>query len=86
MLDLTVNIATKLNRTHLLTGKAAWVLPCLGRTEIDVQAGGRQSVTVEDSMSMKLGVGAFSVTTTWYLPGAVIDSTALSVGLAPARP
>lgn len=52
MLDLTVNIATKLNRTHLLTGKAAWVLPCLGRTEIDVQAGGRQSVTVEDSMSM----------------------------------
>lgn len=51
-LDLTVNIATKLNRTHLLTGKQAWVLPCLGRTEIDVQATGRQSVTVEDSMSM----------------------------------
>jgi anaerobic selenocysteine-containing dehydrogenase len=51
-LDLTVNIATKLNRTHLLTGKQAWVLPCLGRTEIDVQPGGRQSVTVEDSMSM----------------------------------
>ncbi len=51
-LDLTVNIATKLNRTHLLTGTEAWVLPCLGRTEIDVQAMGRQSVTVEDSMSM----------------------------------
>lgn len=51
-LDLTVNIATKLNRTHLLTGRAAWILPCLGRTEIDVQATGRQSVTVEDSMSM----------------------------------
>jgi molybdopterin-dependent oxidoreductase alpha subunit len=51
-LDLTVNIATKLNRTHLLTGKQAWILPCLGRTEIDVQATGRQSVTVEDSMSM----------------------------------
>lgn len=51
-LDLTINIATKLNRTHLLPGKSAWLLPCLGRTEIDVQAGGRQSVTVEDSMSM----------------------------------
>ncbi|MBI1404801.1 MAG: FdhF/YdeP family oxidoreductase [Caulobacter sp.] len=51
-LDLTVNIATKLNRTHLLPCKSAWLLPCLGRTEIDVQAGGRQSVTVEDSMSM----------------------------------
>jgi molybdopterin-dependent oxidoreductase alpha subunit len=51
-LDLTVNIATKLNRTHLLHGRESYILPCLGRTEIDVQAGGRQSVTVEDSMSM----------------------------------
>jgi molybdopterin-dependent oxidoreductase alpha subunit len=51
-LDLHVNIATKLNRTHLLTVGETILLPCLGRTEIDVQAGGRQSVTVEDSMSM----------------------------------
>ena len=51
-LDLTVNIATKLNRTHLLCGKRAWLLPCLGRTETDVQATGEQAVTVEDSMSM----------------------------------
>jgi molybdopterin-dependent oxidoreductase alpha subunit len=51
-LDLAVHIATKLNRTHLLTGKATYVLPCLGRTELDMQASGRQSVTVEDSMSM----------------------------------
>jgi molybdopterin-dependent oxidoreductase alpha subunit len=51
-LDLTVHIATKFNRTHLLHGHASYVLPCLGRTEIDVQAGGRQAVTVEDSMSM----------------------------------
>ncbi len=49
---LTVHIATKLNRTHLLHGRESLVLPCLGRTEIDVQAGGRQAVTVEDSMSM----------------------------------
>ena len=49
---LTVHIATKLNRTHLLCGTESLLLPCLGRTEIDVQAGGRQAVTVEDSMSM----------------------------------
>jgi len=49
---LTVHIATKLNRTHLLHGRESLILPCLGRTELDVQAGGRQAVTVEDSMSM----------------------------------
>ncbi len=51
-LDLSVHIATKLNRTHLLPGKETLLLPCLGRTEFDQQASGRQSVTVEDSMSM----------------------------------
>jgi molybdopterin-dependent oxidoreductase alpha subunit len=51
-LDLVVSLATKLNRTHLLTGKMNYILPCLGRTEIDIQASGRQSVTVEDSMAM----------------------------------
>ncbi|WP_109479734.1 FdhF/YdeP family oxidoreductase [Paraburkholderia sp. C35] len=51
-LDLTVHIATKLNRSHLVHGKAALILPCLGRTEIDIQADGPQSITVEDSMSM----------------------------------
>jgi molybdopterin-dependent oxidoreductase alpha subunit len=51
-LDLAVHIATKLNRSHLLVGKQSLILPCLGRTEIDVQATGPQSVTVEDSMSM----------------------------------
>ncbi|MGF6773726.1 molybdopterin-dependent oxidoreductase alpha subunit [Paraburkholderia sp. GAS199] len=51
-LDLTVHIATKLNRSHLVHGKAALILPCLGRTEVDIQADGPQSITVEDSMSM----------------------------------
>jgi molybdopterin-dependent oxidoreductase alpha subunit len=51
-LDLSVHIATKLNRSHLLLGKETILLPCLGRTELDMQAGGPQSVTVEDSMSM----------------------------------
>jgi len=51
-LELAVHIATKLNRSHLLIGKESILLPCLGRTEIDIQASGPQSVTVEDSMSM----------------------------------
>jgi molybdopterin-dependent oxidoreductase alpha subunit len=51
-LDFAVHIATKLNRSHLLIGKDSIILPCLGRTEEDVQATGPQSVTVEDSMSM----------------------------------
>src|ERR1700677_4769220 len=51
-LDLAVHIATKLNRSHLLLARQSFLLPCLGRTEIDMQAGGPQSVTVEDSMSM----------------------------------
>jgi molybdopterin-dependent oxidoreductase alpha subunit len=51
-LDLAVHIATKLNRSHLLIGRESIILPCLGRTEIDMQASGPQSVTVEDSMSM----------------------------------
>src|SRR6201996_4194015 len=51
-LDLVVHIATKLNRSHLLLARQSFILPCLGRTEIDIQAMGRQSVTVEDSMSM----------------------------------
>src|SRR5487761_2685242 len=49
---LTVHISTKLNRSHVLTGREALILPCLGRTERDVQASGEQHVTVEDSMSV----------------------------------
>ena len=48
-LALTVQIATKLNRSHLIHGRAAYLLPCRGRIEIDRQASGPQSVTMEDS-------------------------------------
>ncbi len=48
---LTVHVSTKLNRSHLTCGDTALILPTLGRTEKDVQAGGEQFVTVEDSMS-----------------------------------
>lgn len=50
--ELTVHVSTKLNRSHLVHGKQALILPCLGRTEVDLQAEGPQGVTVEDSMSM----------------------------------
>ncbi|AXQ57755.1 FdhF/YdeP family oxidoreductase [Streptomyces koyangensis] len=49
---LTVHVSTKLNRSHAVTGAHALILPTLGRTERDVQAGGEQFVTVEDSMGM----------------------------------
>ena len=48
-LRLTVTISTKLNRSHLVHGEVSYVLPCLGRTEVDRQATGRQAVTTEDS-------------------------------------
>lgn len=49
---LTVQISTKLNRGHLITGEQALILPCLGRTEFDHQETGKQFVTVEDTMGV----------------------------------
>lgn len=48
-LDLCVHVATKLNRSHLITGRATYILPTLVRQEIDTQASGPQIVTIEDS-------------------------------------
>ncbi len=50
-MELTVQIATKLNRSHLVNGCEAWLLPCLARPEEDLQATGPQSVSMEDSFS-----------------------------------
>lgn len=56
--ELTVQVSTKLNRSHLVHGRRALILPCLGRTEKDQQRGGLQATSVEDSMSMvHLSVG-----------------------------
>jgi len=49
---LTVHVSTKLNRAHLITGKQALILPCLGRTEVDVQSSGPQFVSTENSMAV----------------------------------
>lgn len=51
-LDLNVQIATRLNRSHTLVGNSAWLLPCLVRAEQDRQASGPQAVSMEDSLSM----------------------------------
>lgn len=51
-LDLNVQVATKLNRSHLLPGRETWLLPCLVRAEEDMQVMGPQVVTMEDSLSM----------------------------------
>lgn len=50
--DLTVHVSTKLNRSHLVTGKEALILPCLGRTEKDYQKTGIQVQSVENSMGI----------------------------------
>jgi molybdopterin-dependent oxidoreductase alpha subunit len=77
---LTVHVSTKLNRAHLITGKQALILPCLGRTEIDRQADGAQFVTTENSMAVVEG---------WHgrLPPAsdqLLSEPAIIVGLATA--
>ena len=48
-------MSPKLNRSHLIHGKRAYILPALGRTELDIQNGNKQTVTVEDSFSMVHG-------------------------------
>ena len=50
--SLTVQVSTKLNRSHVVHGRTALILPSLGRTDRDVQGGVKQQVSVEDSMSM----------------------------------
>ncbi len=50
--DLTIQVSTKLNRSHLVTGKEALILPCIARSENDLQKTGKQFVTVENSMGI----------------------------------
>lgn len=50
--DLTIQVSTKLNRAHLVTGKEAIILPCIARSEKDIQATGPQFVSMENSMGI----------------------------------
>ena len=81
---LTVQIATKLNHSHLLPGKVAYLLPCLGRTEIDRNSKGKlQIVTVEDSMSMVHGSGGINKPASPFLRseiGIIAGMAAATVG------
>ena len=77
---LTVHISTKLNRSHLIVGEQALILPCLGRTEIDIQNGVPQMVTVEDSMSMVHGSGGINKPVSPHL----LSEPAIIAGMAKA--
>ena len=78
--DLTVHISTKINRSHLIHGKEALILPCLGRTEKDVQASGEQFVSVENSM----GVVSKSTGHLEPLSTFLMSETAIVAGIANA--
>lgn len=79
-LELTVQIATKLNRSHLVHGKTAYLLPCLGRIEVDEQLSGAQSVTTEDS------TGVMHPSTGVAEPASphLLSETAIVAGIAKA--
>ncbi len=79
---LTVQISTKLNRGHLITGEQALILPCLGRTERDVQAAGPQFVSVEDTTGVvHMSRGALEPASTHLR-----SEPAIVAGIAEARP
>jgi molybdopterin-dependent oxidoreductase alpha subunit len=79
---LTVHVSTKLNRSHLVTGEQALILPCLGRTERDVQRSGEQFVTVEDTT----GVVHASRGSLPPASEALLSEPAIVAGMARATP
>jgi molybdopterin-dependent oxidoreductase alpha subunit len=80
-LPLTVHVATKLNHSHLVPGKISFILPCLGRTEIDRNSQGvSQLVSVEDSMSMVHGSGGINLPAA----GVLRSEVAIVAGIAEA--
>jgi molybdopterin-dependent oxidoreductase alpha subunit len=80
-LKLTVHVATKPNHSHLMPGEISYILPCLGRTEMDLDAaGGSQLVSVEDSMSMVHGSAGINRPASPYL----LSEVAIVAGIAAA--
>ena len=80
-LRLTVNIATKPNHSHLMPGEVSFILPCLGRTEMDLDSNGNsQLISVEDSMSMVHGSAGINRPASPYLKSEV----AIVAGIAAA--
>ena len=85
-LRLTVQIATKLNRSHLINGEVAYLLPCLGRSEKDVQASGPQTVTMEDSLSSIHGSIARRTPASEHLRSEVAIVAGIAKATLPANP
>jgi molybdopterin-dependent oxidoreductase alpha subunit len=77
---LTVQISTKLNRSHLIHGEVAYLLPCLGRIEIDRQHGVPQALAVEDSTGCMHGSRGFAEPASDKL----LSETAIVAGIAKA--
>ncbi len=85
--ELTVQISTKLNRSHVVVGEEALILPTLGRTEIDVQAAGPQFVTVEDTVcAVHASAGRVEPASTKLLSEVAIVSRMARATLPPDAP
>jgi molybdopterin-dependent oxidoreductase alpha subunit len=85
--QLTAHVATKLNRSHLITGQTALILPCLGRAETDRQSGGDQFVTVEDSMGIiNSSRGRLAPASEWLLSEPAIVAGLARATLGPKSP
>lgn len=85
-MPLTVQIATKLNRSHLVHGEQAYLLPCLGRIEIDQQASGAQAVSVEDSTGCMHGSRGVSPPASPQLRSEPAIVAGIAQALLPANP
>jgi molybdopterin-dependent oxidoreductase alpha subunit len=85
-LRLTVQIATKLNRSHLVNGEVAYLLPCLGRSEEDVQETGSQAVTMEDSLSCIHGSLGKNKPASKHLLSEVAIVAGIAKATLPAKP
>ncbi|KXU33771.1 formate dehydrogenase [Sphingobium sp. 22B] len=85
-LRLTVQIATKLNRSHLINGEIAYLLPCLGRSEEDMQASGPQAVTMEDSLSCIHGSLGKNKPASDHLKSEVAIVTGMAKATLPPNP
>ena len=85
-LRLTVHVATKLNRSHLLPGALSYLLPCLGRTEQDLQASGPQAVSMEDTFSSIYGSIGRRVPASEYLRSEIAIVAGIAKATLPSNP
>jgi molybdopterin-dependent oxidoreductase alpha subunit len=85
-LRMTVHVATKLNRSHLIPGEIAFLLPCLGRTEEDIQASGPQAVSMEDTFSSIYGSIGRRTPASEYLRSEVAIVAGIAGATLPEHP